>query len=210
MNQPDDQLIEKVKHAYPTKPDAQFTGEVMSKLTPQPKPQRARLIAVTALLSAAASSVVTLNVINRGHETFAARGEQASEGFSAKYVGVETNRDTNNTFTFRVYNRSRLDLELMIFAVDNSGEAHWFYPAYTDAATNPRSKSILAGRPVFELEDAVVPDFGFEETVTVVSIFSERPLAVRDVEKQLQRGMSALQESYPDAVISFDEMDGVR
>jgi hypothetical protein len=74
---------------------------------------------------------------------------------------------------------------LMIFAIDTSGEVHWFHPAYQREGTNPTSISIEKGAAQVPLAELIEDQFP-PGPLTIHALFSNRPLRVLEVEGWLK------------------------
>jgi hypothetical protein len=75
---------------------------------------------------------------------------------------------------------------LMIFALDSSGEVHWFHPAYEREGTNPASISIQKGAAQVPLAELIEDRFP-SGPLTIHALFSNEPLRVLEVEGWLKR-----------------------
>jgi|GEM_PF-1071007 len=89
---------------------------------------------------------------------------------------------------------------LMIFAVDSSGEVHWFHPAYEREGTDPSSISIQKGAAQVPLAELIQDKFP-AGPLTIHALFSHRALHVLEVEGWLKRDPRAnLVELVPGSV----------
>ena len=73
---------------------------------------------------------------------------------------------------------------LMVFAVDESGKVYWFHPAYDDASTDPESISIGHSQTSAELSEVIRHEYPLGPIV-FYGLFSDHPLKVSDVERQI-------------------------
>jgi len=73
---------------------------------------------------------------------------------------------------------------LMVFAVDSQRQAYWFYPAYTDGHSNPRSIAIEPSQERTELPEVVRHHYHIG-AARLYAVFSRTPLWVGDVEEML-------------------------
>lgn len=89
---------------------------------------------------------------------------------------------------------------LMIFGVDEAGEVHWYYPAYTDAATDPAAVRIRSESGDAPLPDRIAHDLSGGRFV-INAVFLREPLTVKAVEAALARG-----ESFEDAHVQRIEV----
>jgi hypothetical protein len=70
---------------------------------------------------------------------------------------------------------------LAIFAVASSGGVYWYYPSYTDPATNPPAIEVPHGAVDRELPEKVQHDFT-AGPLAIYALFSAEPLRVRQIE----------------------------
>jgi len=194
-----------VRGAYPTADEPGFARDTINRI--HASPTRRSWVPALAAAAVLLIGVFVFRPAPKGAE-FAARGRLAPS--DAQRVGVEIRIDgkpleagapiaASSGFTFEVSNRTGRNFELMIFAVDSANEVHWFYPAYLDPATNPRSLTVLAHPAIVGLDEGVRPDNPALGTLRLVTIFAERPLLVRAVEAAVaENGLAA---AFPDALI---------
>jgi hypothetical protein len=81
---------------------------------------------------------------------------------------------------------------LMVFARDPAGHVYWFWPAWNDAAEDPTSLPISASPGPVELTEAVRHPLQPGE-LTIVGLFTPKPLHVREVEAAVAKGLDGLQ-----------------
>jgi hypothetical protein len=81
---------------------------------------------------------------------------------------------------------------LMVFARDPAGHIYWFWPAWNDESADPASLPISANAAPVELPEAVRHPLQ-AGPLTVVALFTPRPLHVREVEAALAKGLPGLQ-----------------
>jgi hypothetical protein len=81
---------------------------------------------------------------------------------------------------------------LMVFGRDASGRVYWFWPAWNDASQDPTSVPISAGTDPIELTEAVRHPLQ-TGPLTIVGLFTPRPLHVHEVEAALAKGLDGLQ-----------------
>lgn len=70
---------------------------------------------------------------------------------------------------------------LMVFAVDESYEIYWYYPAWTNASANPPAIPIRAGSGI-ELPEEIIHDYK-GRTLTLYALFMQKQMRVDDIEK---------------------------
>jgi hypothetical protein len=82
---------------------------------------------------------------------------------------------------------------LMVFAYDGAGHVFWFWPAWSEAATDPQAVPIRAGGGPVELVEAVRHPLR-PGALTLVGLFLDRPISVHQVEGALAdpQGLSTL------------------
>jgi hypothetical protein len=81
---------------------------------------------------------------------------------------------------------------VMVFARDASGRVFWFWPAWDDAAADPQSLQIPASGSPVELTEAVRHELQ-PGPLTIVGLFTPKPLHVKEVEGAIANGLSGLQ-----------------
>lgn len=93
---------------------------------------------------------------------------------------------------------------LLLFAVDSRNNVHWLAPAYSDPSTDPESMTIERGDRPRALPTQVVLDHPAEGLLRIVSMVTEKPLHVSDVEKRTGEALavSALEQAFPGASVS--------
>jgi anti-sigma factor RsiW len=155
--------------------------------------------------------------------TFTARGQRPVTGSARlrRQVGVEpllvrgldrrlledgVRLRPADALAFRYSNLSGRTLRLMAFAVDASGEVHWFYPAYLDAGTDPAAVPIEARARGKLLAEVVQPQGVVAGRLRVVTLVMElsRAMTVKQVERLLSgRDASAsLSPLFPAAIVA--------
>lgn len=81
---------------------------------------------------------------------------------------------------------------LMVFARDPAGHVFWFWPAWNDTSADPTSLPVSATATPVELTEAVRQPLEPGE-ITIVGLFTPRPLHVREVEAAVANGLDGLQ-----------------
>lgn len=71
---------------------------------------------------------------------------------------------------------------LLTFGVDAAGEVHWLYPAYLDKAVDPASVELPRTQVEAPLSTSVILDHPAQGALRLVSIVSQTPLHVSDVD----------------------------
>jgi hypothetical protein len=79
---------------------------------------------------------------------------------------------------------------LMIFALDGDGRVHWYHPAWTNPADNPKAVPITTQVGFKELPEAIRQPLRGPRLV-VYSLFMDQPLDVRTVEARIAAGTAA-------------------
>jgi hypothetical protein len=81
---------------------------------------------------------------------------------------------------------------LLVFAVDQGGRIYWFWPAWTDAASDPQALAVPASDAPVELAEAVRHPWP-PGRLTVHALFARRPYRVREIEAAVAaQGLAAL------------------
>jgi hypothetical protein len=81
---------------------------------------------------------------------------------------------------------------VMVFARDAAGHVYWFWPAWDDAASDPQSLQIPASASPVELTEAVRHQLQ-PGPLTIVGLFTNKPLHVHEVESAIANGLPGLQ-----------------
>jgi hypothetical protein len=82
--------------------------------------------------------------------------------------------------------------DVMIFGRDAAGHVFWFWPAWDNAADDPQSLPISASGNPIELTEAVRHALA-PGPLTIVGLFTPKPLHVREVEAAVANGLEGLQ-----------------
>ncbi len=81
---------------------------------------------------------------------------------------------------------------VMIFARDAEGRIFWFWPAWDKASDDPQSLPIAQGPDSVELREAVRHELQPGD-LTIVGLFTPKPLHVHEVEAAIANGLQGLQ-----------------
>jgi hypothetical protein len=81
---------------------------------------------------------------------------------------------------------------LMVFGRDPAGRVYWFWPAWNDASQDPASVPISESTAPIELREAVRHPLQVG-SLTIVGLFTPRPLHVSEVEAAVAKGLDGLQ-----------------
>jgi hypothetical protein len=83
---------------------------------------------------------------------------------------------------------------VMVFARDTAGHVYWFWPAWENAGleNDPQSLPIAASGSPVELTEAVRHELA-PGPLTIVGLFTPKPLHVRQVEAAVANGLDGLQ-----------------
>jgi hypothetical protein len=84
------------------------------------------------------------------------------------------------------------DCCIMVFARDDAGHVFWFWPAWENAGENPQSLPVSASGSPVELTEAVRHALQ-PGPLTIVGLFTPKPLHVREVEAAVANGLAGLQ-----------------
>ena len=199
--------------------------QLFSELSPGALPERERIARglglptpgrlpraswlVGTLAAAAALLLVALpRLLPSDAEAFAARGTLKQAPITLEVYRLADGRSTpargairlSDELAFAYTNRAERAY-LMVFGVDEHAHVFWFQPTWNDAMLDPESVSIVKGPGLRELSEAVSHDFD-GQSLTLFGLFSQRPLHVRDVERELLAARSqgtALSDRFQDA-----------
>lgn len=95
-------------------------------------------------------------------------------------------------FSFELVNRSKLAVEIMLFGIDAAGDLHWFYPAWTDPASNPSAITVAPTSARHPLPDGISPEQPAAGRFTLVSLLrpatpqDRLPLTVQAIEAHVE------------------------
>jgi hypothetical protein len=208
------ETVGRLKHAR-TAEDPRFVGQVLERLPAGRRRHSVRWLVALALPAAAAFAVFWgVPSLHRGGEFVARGGARPAE--PATHLGVEVfvhqqSREKNRVamrggeriengdgFSFVVSNRLSRDVYLCLFAIDSAQAVHWFYPSYTDAATEPQAIRVPAAPAIMPLSQGVTPDGLAPGRLSVVALFLARPVRVSEVEKVVtEAALSAIAQRLP-------------
>ena len=169
-----------------------------------------------AVAAAAALLVHRQEALRVDDSSFAARGSK-DEATLERNVGVRvfTGRDalvrvtdgarvaSNAPFSAAYTNAHPRPAYLLLFAVDSANTVHWLYPAYTDAHQNPASVALERTDREKVLATSVVLDSPAIGALRFVSMVTESPLTVSDIESRAPGALDgeALRRDFPSASI---------
>ena len=211
--------------------DPAFTREVLAKLKPGPAGHQ-RWPWVAGLAAAALLMVGVL--AHQGAQSsnggeFTARGGAGQDGLSqpvgftafvhpASAPGVRHQASPRNQtihlddgFSFELQNRTGKALFAALFAVDSTGETHWFYPSLTEEGADPSAMAVSAQPSVLALPDGITPESVASGKLTLVGVFLGQPVHVSEIELLLRTGgLDGLGKQLPDATIQTLTMNAVQ
>lgn len=85
---------------------------------------------------------------------------------------------------------------LMLLGVDARSDVHWFFPAWTDPASDPASVPLPSHQIPTLLPQGVTPNSPASGSFEVVAVFTSQPLTVRAVEKMIAKhGLDGLENA---------------
>jgi hypothetical protein len=158
------------------------------------RPHLSRRPVVVAVMSLAAAAALVVAVLPREGDEFRRKGNVAGASTAAgagikPYVvrGSEAaplaNRlSPEDALLFAYSNSGEAAFSyLMIFALDERGEVFWYYPAYTDAMTDPAAISITAGASEVILPEHVRQSLQ-RGALVIYGLFSHTPVRVSTIE----------------------------
>ena len=197
--------------------DPHFVSQVLERLPAGRRRHPGRWLVALTLPAAAAFAVFLSASLHHHDGEFVARGS-VKPGLAepATHLGVEVfvhqqSRERNRVamrggeriengdgFSFVVSNRLSRDVYLCLFAIDSAQAVHWFYPSYTDAATEPQAIRVPAAPAIMPLSQGVTPDGLAPGRLSVVALFLARPVRVSEVEKVVtEAALSAIAQRLP-------------
>ncbi len=197
--------------------DPHFVSQVLERLPAGHRRHPGRWLVALALPAAAAFAVFLSASLHHHDGEFVARGSaRPGPAEPATHLGVEVfvhqqSRERNRVamrggeriengdgFSFVVSNRLGRDVYLCLFAIDNAQAVHWFYPSYTDAATEPQAIRVPATPAIMPLSQGVTPEGLAPGRLSVVALFLARPVRVSEVEKVVAgAALSAIAQRLP-------------
>ena len=197
--------------------DPNFTSQVLQRLPEARRRHPGRWLVTLALPAAAAFAVFWGSSSHHRDGEFAARGGPKSGPVEpATRLGVEVfvhpqshekdrvamrggeRIENGDGFSFVVSNRFGRDVYLCLFAIDSAQAVHWFYPSYTDAASEPQAIRVPATPAIMPLSQGVTPEGLAPGRLSVVAVFLARPVRVSEVEKVVaEAALSSLAQRLP-------------
>jgi hypothetical protein len=198
--------------ALPACDEAAHVARVMARLD-EPRPRRepvegkrrwaVRALAGASVVAVAASVALVLSRGRVDDGAFASRGASASPALE-RNVGVSV--FTGGTSLVRLTGGARIGGEealtaaytnvhpkpvyLLLFAVDAHDAVHWLHPAYVDVKEDPASVPLPRADHEVPLPTSVVLDAPAKGALRLISVVTETPLRVSDVERREARGLS--------------------
>jgi hypothetical protein len=165
-----------------------------------PAPRRRWLLGGLGAALAGAAAMLVLGLPGGGMRPRGALPEpggpsltlyRISDGHQAERAGAVVKAGESLAFAYTNPPGPQARPYLMVFAFDPQGRVFWFWPAWQAAAANPGALPIAASERPVELGEAVRHPFS-PGPLTVVGLFGDRPLTVREVEAALARGEAGL------------------
>jgi hypothetical protein len=153
------------------------------------------VLAAAALAACALWLVPRLSGSPRANEpaAFAARGDGLSSS-AALFVYrlhageppalVEDRVSPKDELAFAYVNPAGFE-HLLVFGIDEHHHVFWYHPAWSNAADDPVGVSVVAGRDVHELPEAVRQDLD-GGTLQVIALFTHDQISVRTIERELE------------------------
>jgi hypothetical protein len=78
---------------------------------------------------------------------------------------------------------------LMVFAIDETGQVYWYYPAFLDERDNPKGIRIKSGVSREGLHEVIAHPYKEGELV-LFGLFSDTALSVSDIENSVEKGIA--------------------
>jgi hypothetical protein len=206
-------MVSLLETALPARPDPSASRMVLRALDRR----RARPF---RFVVAAAAVIAALALWPNERAGFVPRGPTPppTATFSSRTVGFVVHReaaalrqllragdrfDEGDGLTFRLFNRSNRDVEVVLFGVDRRGDVHWFEPEFSPTA---RARSLSSRDTAFDLPHGVILEKSSPGPFAIVALFSTEPISVARVEEVVAaEGLAGLAARFPDAVI--DRLD---
>jgi hypothetical protein len=176
-----------------------FLAGVMAEVSRErPVSSRRRLIASVATVAAVAVAAPLVWMARRPFDdgTMVARGGPAARADAAR-VSVYVLRgqhlrpltsgplDSDDQFVVRWSNPGRKPRYFMVLAQDAAGDIHWLFPAHQDPAQDPRSVPMAPGRVDVRVEEMAAPDGPAPGPFRVITLVTDEPVAVSQIERRL-------------------------
>jgi hypothetical protein len=216
-------LLEGLRAPLPGLPSAGALAAVMGRLdaadeaaaSPAPIDRRPRRLAWLGLAAAAAAALVLVGVArpppNRD-DGFAARGAEvdwvrkigvdlwALEG-QPRRLAPDDGLARGVPLVASYSNVDPAPAWLLVFALDAQGEVHWLYPAYLDAAADPRAVRLEGAAVRRALPESVVLEGVPAGALRLVTVVTRTPHQVSEIEgtAPADRTPEALRRRWPDA-----------
>jgi hypothetical protein len=213
----------RLESAFETPPDDRFSAAVLNCVCEKKSSPRIRLrfaAAACAVFTACIAAWVFLPKRESLPGDFSPRGSVVDTTSLAESVGIEAFLHPGSApensirlrenmvvkqgdgFSFILYNRSGLDVHLILFGVDAKNSIHWFYPAVLNSEAASVSVRFSGNQELTTLPDGVTPDAMPEGAFQIIALFTHSPLKTSTVEHILKKGgESSLSVAYPSAVI---------
>jgi hypothetical protein len=195
---------------------AEHVAGVMARLDrPIEAPRRARWLAVTGAVLAAAAAVLLFNA-RRAPSEYSARGAAVASSLS-RDVGVQlyaqeaelrplgsgSSIATKSALTAGLRNLGNQRAHLLLFAIDAQQTVHWIAPEFTAPGSDPEATTIAAATGERLLPTAAVFDDLAPGPLRVVGVITATPKHVSQVEQLSASQLSdrGLLERFPRAEI---------
>ena len=206
-------------------PAPAFTASVLAQLRARPARSRGSRLPLLAAAGLAALGLLAVVQLQAPRGELEARGGGVA---SRDRVGIQvrvhepgqapallTSRrvvSVDAGYSFVLLNRSRKPQHVMLFALDARSEVHWFYPAFLDPHSDPRSLAVPPTPDVQALPEGITPEQPAVGPFQIAALFTAAPLTVSEVEKRIREsGLPALAGVRPAAqlqVLSVDVRGG--
>jgi len=201
--------------------EARHVAQVMSRLDERrPTAARAarwkRPMAAAGIALALAAGGVVWVATKKDDAAFAARGSREAATLR-RDVSVSLFTGTTNLVRLNTgatmapdaalsagyRNLHPTPVYLLLFAVDRDGMIHWLYPAFTDVRHDPASIALERTERELPFPTSVVLDQPARGPLRLVSLITERPLHVSDVERRAAAELSvdALERAFPGSLL---------
>ncbi|HEY3497656.1 MAG TPA: hypothetical protein VGK73_23320 [Polyangiaceae bacterium] len=171
-------------------------------------------VGLAATLASAAAWLVAISPRESSDSEFRSKSGAAEQSDGRRWAGIQVHRVSGASQAVRANERFAASDDLVIsytnrgvspfeylsvFAVDDRGNVHWFYPAYEHLGADPASIVIEKAVTERALPDRIHHEFAAER-ISIYGLFSRRALRVSEVEAWIRKqgGRVASDSPFPD------------
>ena len=174
-------------------------------------------VGLAASLAAMAAWLVATSPRESPDSEFRSKSGVAQQSDGRRWAGIQVHRVAGASQAVRANDRFAASDDLVIsytnrgvspfeylsvFAVDDQGNVHWFYPAYEHPGADPASIAIEKAVTERALPDRIHHEFAVER-ISIYGLFSRHPLRVSEVEAWIKKqgGSVALESPFPETTL---------